>query len=104
MSATESLVRPDATAELTELLGKRILVIDGAMGTMIQGYSPGEAEYRGERFKDWPSDVKGNSDLLVLTQPEMIRSIHEEYFRAGADVVESNTFSATTIAQADFGM
>ncbi|HEX2893505.1 MAG TPA: homocysteine S-methyltransferase family protein, partial [Marmoricola sp.] len=104
MSAIESLVRPDATAELTELLTKRVLVIDGAMGTMIQGYSPGEAEYRGERFKDWPTDVKGNSDLLVLTQPEMIRSIHEEYFRAGADVVETNTFSATTIAQADFGM
>jgi 5-methyltetrahydrofolate--homocysteine methyltransferase len=104
VSATESLVRPDATAELTELLRRRILVIDGAMGTMIQRFSPGEAEYRGERFRDWPSDVKGNSDLLVLTQPDMIRSIHEEYLRAGADIVETNTFSATTIAQADFGM
>ena len=104
MSATESHVRPDATAALTELLRRRILVIDGAMGTMIQRFSPGEAEYRGERFADWPSDVKGNSDLLVLTQPDMIRSIHEEYLRAGADVVETNTFSATKIAQADFGM
>ncbi|RNM14313.1 methionine synthase [Nocardioides pocheonensis] len=104
MSATESLVRPDATAELTELLRRRILVIDGAMGTMIQRHAPGETEYRGERFRDWPSDVKGNSDLLVLTQPDMIRSIHEEYLRAGADIVETNTFSATTIAQADFGM
>src|SRR4051794_37635500 len=74
------------------------------MGTMIQRHAPGEAEYRGERFADWPSDVRGNSDLLVLTQPEMIRSIHEEYLRAGADIVETNTFSATTIAQADFGM
>ena len=104
MTATEPQVRPDATEELRELLEQRILVIDGAMGTMIQRHAPGEAEYRGERFADWPSDVKGNSDLLVLTQPEMIRSIHEEYLRAGADVVETNTFSATTIAQADFGM
>jgi 5-methyltetrahydrofolate--homocysteine methyltransferase len=101
---TETHVRPDATVELTALLKQRILVIDGAMGTMIQRHSPGEAEYRGDRFADWPSDVKGNSDLLVLTQPEMIRSIHEEYLRAGADVIETNTFSATTIAQADFGM
>jgi 5-methyltetrahydrofolate--homocysteine methyltransferase len=101
---TETHVRPDATVELTALLEQRILVIDGAMGTMIQRHSPGEAEYRGDRFADWPSDVKGNSDLLVLTQPEMIRSIHEEYLRAGADVIETNTFSATTIAQADFGM
>jgi 5-methyltetrahydrofolate--homocysteine methyltransferase len=104
VSVIESHVRPDATDELTALLKQRILVIDGAMGTMIQRHSPGEAEYRGERFADWPSDVKGNSDLLVLTQPEMIRSIHEEYLRAGADVIETNTFSATTIAQADFGM
>jgi 5-methyltetrahydrofolate--homocysteine methyltransferase len=104
VTAFEPQERPDATAELTELLQQRILVIDGAMGTMIQRFSPGETEYRGERFADWPSDVKGNSDLLVLTQPDMIRSIHEEYLRAGADIVETNTFSATTIAQADFGM
>jgi 5-methyltetrahydrofolate--homocysteine methyltransferase len=104
VSATESLVRPDATAELTELLRRRILVIDGAMGTMIQRFAPGETEYRGERFRDWPSDVKGNSDLLVLTQPEMVRTIQEEYLRAGADIIETNTFSATRIAQADFGM
>jgi 5-methyltetrahydrofolate--homocysteine methyltransferase len=97
-------VRPDATAELTALLQQRILVLDGAMGTMIQRFSPGESEYRGERFADWPSDVKGNSDVLVLTQPEMIRSIHDDYLRAGADIVETNTFSATTIAQTDFGM
>ncbi|HET6168429.1 MAG TPA: methionine synthase [Marmoricola sp.] len=104
MTAFEPQLRPDATAELTALLRERILVIDGAMGTMIQRHSPGEAEYRGERFADWPRDVRGNSDLLVLTQPDMIRGIHEEYLRAGADLVETNTFSATTIAQADFGM
>ncbi|WP_343992623.1 methionine synthase [Nocardioides dubius] len=97
-------VRPDATEELTAALRQRILVIDGAMGTMIQRHAPGEAEYRGERFADWPSDVKGNSDVLVLTQPEMIRGIHAAYLEAGADIVETNTFSATTIAQADFGM
>ncbi|GGO91800.1 5-methyltetrahydrofolate--homocysteine methyltransferase MetH [Nocardioides phosphati] len=97
-------VRPDATAELTALLAERILVIDGAMGTMIQRHTPGEAEYRGERFKDFHLDVKGNSDLLVLTQPDMIRGIHREYLEAGADIVETNTFGATTIAQADFEM
>src|SRR5581483_4116943 len=97
-------VRPDATAELTAALSDRILVIDGAMGTMIQRHQPGETEYRGERFKDWQSDIKGNSDVLVLTQPDMIRNIHKEYLAAGADLVETNTFGATTIAQADFHM
>ncbi|MFS3129143.1 methionine synthase [Nocardioides sp. Bht2] len=97
-------VRPDATEALKAALSAKILVIDGAMGTMIQRHSPGESEYRGERFADWPSDIKGNSDVLVLTQPAMIRGIHEEYLAAGADIVETNTFSATTIAQADFGM
>lgn len=101
---TAPQVRPDATAELTALLSERILVIDGAMGTMIQRHTPGEAEYRGERFKEFHLDVKGNSDLLVLTQPEMIRGIHKEYLAAGADIVETNTFGATTIAQADFEM
>ncbi len=96
--------RPDATAELTAALTDRILVIDGAMGTMIQRHMPGEAEYRGERFADWPQDVKGNSDLLVLTQPEMIGSIHREYLAAGADIVETNTFAATRVAQADYKM
>ncbi|HET7684117.1 MAG TPA: methionine synthase [Marmoricola sp.] len=104
MSASQPEVRPDATESLTGLLQQRVLVLDGAMGTMIQQHGPGEAEYRGQRFSDWPSDVKGNSDLLSLSQPEMIRSIHREYLEAGADIVETNTFSATTIAQADFGM
>src|SRR5690606_20353518 len=101
---SESLVRPDATEQLRELLGQRIMVIDGAMGTMIQRHSPSEADYRGARFAEWPQDIKGNSDVLVLSQPDMIRGIHEEYLAAGADIVETNTFSATTIAQADFGM
>ncbi|BBH15932.1 5-methyltetrahydrofolate--homocysteine methyltransferase MetH [Nocardioides baekrokdamisoli] len=103
-TSLEPALRPDATAALTAALSDRILVIDGAMGTMIQRHQPGEAEYRGERFKDWHSDIKGNSDVLVLTQPDMIRDIHKEYLAAGADLVETNTFGATTIAQADFHM
>ena len=107
-SATEterpSLERPDASEALTALLRERILVIDGAMGTMIQGHQLGESDYRGERFADWDSEVRGNSDLLSLTQPDIIRSIHKEYLEAGADVVATNTFSAQKISQADYGM
>ena len=99
-----SLERPDASEALTALLGERILVIDGAMGTMIQGHQLGESDYRGERFADWDSEVRGNSDLLSLTQPDIIRSIHKEYLEAGADVVATNTFSAQKISQADYGM
>ncbi|QSX29320.1 methionine synthase [Shewanella cyperi] len=90
--------------QLRALLKERILLLDGAMGTMIQGHSLEEADYRGERFKDWPSDVKGNNDLLVLTQPGIIRQIHRDYLLAGADIIETNTFNATTIAMADYGM
>jgi 5-methyltetrahydrofolate--homocysteine methyltransferase len=85
-------------------LDKRILVIDGAMGTMIQRYKLTEADYRGERFKDWPSDLKGNNDLLCITRPDIVISIHKEYINAGADILETNTFSSTTIAQADYNM
>src|SRR5512139_480272 len=92
------------SALLLSLLQQRILILDGATGTMIQGYKPGEAEYRGERFKDWPADLKGNNDLLVLTQPQTIREIHRAYFEAGADIVETNTFGAISIFQADYGM
>ena len=99
-----SLERPDASEALTALLRERILVIDGAMGTMIQGHQLGESDYRGERFADWDSEVRGNSDLLSLTQPDIIRSIHKEYLEAGADVVATNTFSAQKISQADYGM
>ncbi len=85
-------------------LEKRILVIDGAMGTMIQRHKLEEADYRGDRFKDWPSDVKGNNDLLCITQPRIIIDIHKKYLEAGADIVETNTFSSTTIAMADYDM
>ncbi|NBV30461.1 MAG: 5-methyltetrahydrofolate--homocysteine methyltransferase, partial [Chitinophagaceae bacterium] len=85
-------------------LQQRILVIDGAMGTMIQRHKLTEADYRGERFKDWPSDLKGNNDLLNITQPEIIIGIHQQYLEAGADIIETNTFSSTSIAMADYGM
>ncbi|WP_152731202.1 methionine synthase [Goekera deserti] len=97
-------MRPDATAELTALLGQRILVLDGAMGTAIQRDRPDEAGYRGERFADWPSDVQGNNDLLSITAPEIISGIHREYLDAGADLIETNTFNATSISLADYGM
>ena len=87
-----------------EELEKRILVIDGAMGTMIQRHKLEEADYRGERFKDWHLDVKGNNDLLSITKPEVIIGIHLLYLEAGADIVETNTFSSTVIAQADYDM
>ena len=87
-----------------EELEKRILVIDGAMGTMIQRHKLEEADYRGERFKDWHLDVKGNNDLLSITQPDIIMGIHLLYLEAGADIVETNTFSSTVIAQADYDM
>jgi 5-methyltetrahydrofolate--homocysteine methyltransferase len=85
-------------------LEKRILIIDGAMGTMIQQYKLNEADYRGERFKDWPSDLKGNNDLLSLTQPHIVREIHKKYLEAGADIIETNTFNAQRVSLADYGM
>ena len=90
--------------KITELLKERILFLDGAMGTMIQRHGLDEADYRGERFADWPSDLKGNNDLLVLTRPDIIRDIHAQYLAAGADIVETNTFNATRVAMADYGM
>lgn len=89
---------------IREALSERILIIDGAMGTMIQRHKLTEADYRGERFKDWPSDVKGNNDLLSITRPQIITGIHREYLSAGADIIETNTFSSTAIAQADYDM
>jgi len=94
----------DARAALTAAAQERILVLDGAMGTMIQQLKLDEAGYRGERFKDWIKDVRGNNDLLVLTLPDAIRDIHLQYFLAGADICETNTFSSTSIVQADYGM
>ena len=96
--------RPDCTAELTAALNERILVIDGAMGTMIQGYRLEEEHYRGERFVDHDHDLKGDSDLLSLTQPDIIRAIHRAYLDAGADVIATNTFTGTSISQADYGL
>ncbi|MDI9848192.1 methionine synthase [Rhodoblastus sp. 17X3] len=93
-----------ALQALTEAARERILVLDGAMGTMIQQRKFSEADFRGDRFADWPRDLRGNNDLLILTQPDAIREIHLAYFQAGADIVETNTFSCTTIAQADYGM
>ncbi|MDE2477960.1 MAG: homocysteine S-methyltransferase family protein [Betaproteobacteria bacterium] len=90
--------------ELPELLRQRILILDGAMGTMIQRLRLNEQQYRGERFKDWPRDLKGDNELLSLTQPRVIRDIHDSYFAAGADIVETNTFGATRIAQDDYGL
>lgn len=97
------------TARLTldhfrELLLKRIFILDGAMGTMIQQHRLSEADYRGSEFANWPCDVKGNNDLLVLTQPHLIADIHRQYLLAGADIVETNSFNATTIAMADYQM
>ncbi|MCQ4144278.1 methionine synthase [Vogesella sp. AC12] len=87
-----------------DLLARRILILDGGMGTMIQRHRLEEADYRGERFADWPRDVKGNNDLLVLTQPQIIAGIHQAYLDAGADIIETNSFNATAIAMADYGM
>ncbi len=89
---------------IQETLKKRILVIDGAMGTMIQRHKLTEVDYRGTRFADWPSDLKGNNDLLCITQPAIVTGIHLQYLEAGADIVETNTFSSTSIAMADYDM
>ena len=92
------------TATLTERLGERILMLDGGMGTMLQNARLDEADFRGERFRDWPSDLKGNNDLLALTCPELVSRIHREYLEAGADIIETNTFNSTRLSQADYGM
>ena len=97
------MLRPERVREFRRLLGERVLVLDGAMGTVIQSYKLGEADYRGERFRDWPKDLKGNNDLLVLTRPEVIGEIHRRYLEAGADIVETNTFNSNATSQADYG-
>lgn len=91
-------------SKIEEILKERILVLDGAMGTMLQRYKFTEADFRGERFADWPCPLQGNNDLLSLTQPEAIAEVHRKYLLAGADIVETNTFSGTTIAMADYQM
>ena len=92
------------TQLLKQAIQNRILILDGGMGTMIQGYRLTEADFRGERFKDWPSDIQGNNDLLVLTRPDVIKAVHMAYLDAGADILETNSFNATRLSQADYGM
>src|SRR5438132_826539 len=106
MADTESKIKvtSDKAATLCRLAAERILVLDGAMGTMIQELKLDEEGYRGARFDAWNREVRGNNDLLILSQPAKIRDIHLAYFRAGADIVSTNTFSSTRIAQADYGM
>src|SRR5690606_6678923 len=91
-------------AAFVRLLGERILVLDGAMGTMIQRYKLSEGDFRGERFADHDRDLKGDNELLSLTRPEVITEIHRQYLEAGADVIETNTFGATSVAQGDYGL
>ena len=90
-------------SDIRDILQQRILVLDGAMGTMIQRYRLSEEDFRGEQFADHPKSLKGNNDILCLTRPDVIREIHAAYFEAGADIAETNTFSGTTVAQADYG-
>ena len=94
----------DKTEQIKQLMSERILILDGAMGTMIQSYKLEEKDYRGNRFTKHPCDLKGNNDLLSLTQPEIIKAIHSAYFKAGADIIETNTFNSTSIAMADYQM
>jgi 5-methyltetrahydrofolate--homocysteine methyltransferase len=89
---------------LGRTIQERILILDGAMGTMIQRHTLSEADFRSARFKDWPKDVKGNNDLLNLTQPAIIQNIHHAYLEAGADIIETNTFNSTSVSQAEYGM
>ena len=90
--------------EMKDILTKRILILDGAMGTMVQSYGLEEADFRGNRFKDHPCDLKGNNDILSLTRPDVVREIHAAYLEAGADLIETNTFNSTSISQADYQM
>lgn len=98
------MINCDYMSKLEEILSQKILILDGAMGTMLQEYRFTEEDFRGSRFSDWPVSLRGNNDLLSLTQPEAIAEIHRKYFLAGADIVETNTFSGTTIAMADYKM
>ncbi len=98
------MIQPDRTEELRELLGRRILLLDGATGTLMQARRLAEEDFRGSRFADWPTELKGNFDLLCLTRPDVVADVHRAYLDVGADIIETNTFSATSIAQADYGL
>jgi len=89
---------------IQQLLQERILILDGGMGTMIQGFRLSEADYRGERFADFPNQIKGNNDVLNITQPDILRNIHRQYLDAGADIFSTNTFNANAISMEDYGM
>src|SRR5260221_4451466 len=102
--SSKGIMQPDRTEELTELLERRILILDGAMGTTIQGYKLSEADFRGERFTRSTRELKGNNDLLSLTRPEVIGEIHAQYLEAGADIIETNTFNSNAPSQADYGL
>src|SRR5439155_12728666 len=95
---------PDRARQLERLLRERIVIIDGAMGTMVQQHRLEEADYRGERFKDWPKDLKGLHDLLCLTRPHIVEQIHRQYLEAGADLIETNSFNAQALSLADYGL
>ena len=103
-ASTPDSARRDRLARLERLLQERILLLDGAMGTMIQDHKLAERDYRGARFRDWTHELKGNNDLLTLTQPQIIRDIHAAYLDAGADIIETNTFNSTAVSMADYGM
>ena len=98
------MTRDERIQWLESTLTESIVILDGGMGTMIQGAGLGESDYRGERFKDFPQDLKGNNDLLTLTQPDLIASIHKDYIDAGASIVETNTFNANRPSMADYAM
>src|SRR5260221_13118271 len=102
--SSKGIMQPDRTEELSALLERRILILDGAMGTTIQGYKLSEADFRGERFAPSPRDLRGNNDLLTLTRPGVIREIHSKYLEAGADIIETNTFNSNPPSQADYGL
>ena len=97
-------MREPRIRELEDLIAKRIVILDGAMGTTLQKHRFSEEDFRGERFKDWPRQLQGNNDMLVLTQPDAVRDAHLSFYRAGSDIVETNTFSATRVSQADYGL
>src|SRR6266480_4414029 len=104
LPSSKGTMQPDRTEELRALLERRILILDGAMGTTIQGYKLSETDFRGERFAASPRDLRGNNDLLTLTRPEVIREIHSKYLEAGADIIETNTFNSNAPSQADYGL
>ena len=104
LAESMSMQQASRTESLLTSLDERILILDGAMGTMIQSYGLNEDDYRGERFADWPSDLKGNNDLLSITRPDIIREIHSQFLEAGADVIETNTFNSNAPSMADYGL